>query len=205
MKKGYTLAEVMVALALIGVIAALTIPTFVADSYNRTYAAKLSTTITALETALFSMISNEVVNDLSETEFSSNKNAIQKYIKISNFSTSSNNCSFTLKNGAEVDYTNSSKSETKDGITYDSIGTFNIDVNSKSVKPDIKGRDQFLFRIGNDGVLHPAGSKIFSILEKSGNDTHTWYGGSSSNYACNTAGNDGCTARLIENNFVIDY
>ena len=49
MKKfGFTLAEVLITLSIVGIVSALTIPNFVANAQNKANAAKLSATITTL-------------------------------------------------------------------------------------------------------------------------------------------------------------
>ena len=48
---------------------------------------------------------------------------------------------------------------------YSTTGHLAIDVNGNA-KPNILGRDVFYFRVGYDGVLYPAGSLNYSILQK---------------------------------------
>ena len=232
-KLGFTLAEVMIALSLIGVIASLTIPTFVSETKNKANANKLATTVSAIENAFTSMIANEGVQDLSETAFAGSPTAgnLSNYLKISgssgnyvnlynnnnkpfkDLSGSSNTLSWTdsfkMKNGAYIIYSSNSVDIDSANVTSwggtitNSIGRIIIDVNG-SLKPNIWGRDAFYFRIGNDGLLYPAGSLNFSILEKNSN-SHLW-NGSSGNFLCNEKEKtQGCTARLIENNYEVDY
>ena len=88
-KSGFTLAEVMVALALIGVIASLTIPTFISNTRNRANAARLSAIVTNIENAFTTMITTEAVHDLSETEFGSSQSEenLHKYLKLAGSNT----------------------------------------------------------------------------------------------------------------------
>ena len=98
MKKfGFTLAEVMVALALIGVITSLTIPTFISSNKNKTNSAKLSTTISVVENAFTSMIAAEAVHDLTETQFGREHNAanLGRYLKLTNSSTDMGDYNFS--------------------------------------------------------------------------------------------------------------
>ena len=251
MKKfGFTLAEVMVALALIGVITSLTIPTFIASNRNRTNGAKAATMISAVENAFTSMIAAEAVQNLGETAFGGTPSAanLGRYIKIQNSSEDMldyygadnpfrlisinerwNNFAaeiiYETKNGALLIFDGRQRTVTQDKInetggTIDSsLGFLTIDING-SEPPNVWGRDAFYFAIGNDGLLYPAGSKNFSILESEGDTaTNTWdaLGANAGNnpstdFRCNN-GNDGnagfkgvgCTARLIQNNFEVDY
>lgn len=238
MKKfGFTLAEVMVALALIGVITSLTIPTFIASNRNRTNGAKAATMISAVENAFTSMIAAEAVQNLSETDFGrdiedptllgrylkiqNNTDSMQNYYGVDNpFRLISNNESwngfigdsiFETKNGALLIFGGDSygidQADLDDlGGTIDgTIGTLTIDING-SEPPNVWGRDAFYFRIGNDGLLYPAGSKNFSILESEGDtDDNTWDNPDTA-FACTDGRKEmGCTARLIQNNFEVDY
>ena len=101
MKKlfGFTLAEVLVTLGIIGVVAALTTPTLVSNVKNKSYAAVLKSTIGDLENAFASAMAQEGVESIFETSISKgnliNGNSsdeekneffsnLEKYLKISN-------------------------------------------------------------------------------------------------------------------------
>lgn len=230
-KLGFTLAEVMVALALIGVIASITIPTFVQNNQNKTHAAKLATTISAIENAFTSMIAAEAVQDMTETDFAQagGGRSLDTYLKISNHTDSmtdyyasdnpfiyistGNYDSFgadeiyEIKNGALIMFVDNPTSfggAAGLGGTIDGkIGELTIDINGKQA-PNIWGRDAFYFIVGNDGLLYPAGSLNFSIIEEE--DTANLWDSENSAYSCtDTDKGLGCTARLIENNYEVDY
>ena len=82
-KLGFTLAEVLITLGLVGVISALTLPSFVQSTQNESYAAKLSSTVSSIENALTTMIATEAVVDLSETRFGQELTAgnLGRYLK----------------------------------------------------------------------------------------------------------------------------
>lgn len=67
-KYGFTLAEVLIALGIIGVISSLTAPTFIANIQNSSNAARLSATVSTLENAFTTMIAKEEADTLFETE-----------------------------------------------------------------------------------------------------------------------------------------
>ena len=107
---------------------------------------------------------------------------------------------FRLKNGVFLIY--ESGFVERDNIS--SIGKMYIDVNGSST-PNTIGRDIFVFRVGNDGILYPAGGRTYSILE-SGVDSHLWTTDNNTDYGCNNnAMGLGCTARLIENGYNVDF
>ena len=108
--------------------------------------------------------------------------------------------SFRLKNGAFLIY----ESDFVERDNISSIGKMYIDVNGSST-PNTIGRDIFVFRVGNDGILYPAGGRTYSILE-TGVDTHLWATDNNTDYGCNdNAMGLGCTARLIENGYNVDF
>ena len=76
MKKfGFTLAEVLITLGIIGVVAALTAPALVMSSRNEANAAKLSVAVSNLENAFGNMIVQENANNLFDTRAWQNRNS----------------------------------------------------------------------------------------------------------------------------------
>ena len=66
-KSGFTLAEVLITLGIIGVVAALTAPALVMSSRNEANAAKLSVVMSNLENAFTNMLVSEGVDNLFQT------------------------------------------------------------------------------------------------------------------------------------------
>ena len=64
-KLGFTLTEVLITLAIVGVISALTIPTVISENKKQANVAKLATTMSAIENAFTSMIIKEASIDSS--------------------------------------------------------------------------------------------------------------------------------------------
>lgn len=80
-----------------------------------------------------------------------------------------------------------------------------IDVNGKAA-PNTFGRDIFMFYVGNNGVLYPFGGVDVSIYE-TGDKTSIWTS-DKQRYGCqddNIKGGQGCTARIIEEGYKINY
>lgn len=67
-KYGFTLAEVLIALGIIGVISSLTAPTFISNIQNSSNAARLASAVATLENGFTTMIAKEGVDNLFETE-----------------------------------------------------------------------------------------------------------------------------------------
>ena len=68
-KKGFTLAEVLISLAIIGVVAAITIPALYNSNQYQTLVSKLASSVSSLENAFSAMLIEEGANGLEATEF----------------------------------------------------------------------------------------------------------------------------------------
>ena len=68
MKKGFTLAEVLVTLGIIGVVSALTVPTLMKNHQRKVYVTQLRKSISVLEQGFQMMLNDSNTDSLSETE-----------------------------------------------------------------------------------------------------------------------------------------
>ncbi len=246
--KGFTLAEILIALGILGAIAAMTMPQFAANIHNQTNASRLSTIVSDYENIFGMMLLKEDKESLWETEFgqaSNNaqmKTALEKYTKVVKTgpfpypSCGGNNggpvssliIPATYAKEDTPQYMQSFKKMNGGVLTIDYIFAYSIpsgaifflsynggptetmyiDVNGTD-KPNTFGRDVFTFALGADGHLYPYGSsKAAELLNLSNSTTQTWYNTSASGpYRCTGTGynGQGCTARLIENNYKMDY
>ena len=75
-KSGFTLAEVLITLGIIGVVAALTAPALVTSSRNEANAAKLAVVVSNLENAFTTAIAQEGVQDIFHTQMWTHSGAI---------------------------------------------------------------------------------------------------------------------------------
>ena len=66
-KQGFTLAEVLITLGIVGVVAALTAPALVMSSRNEANAARLSTVVSNMENAFQTAIAQEGADNLYGT------------------------------------------------------------------------------------------------------------------------------------------
>ena len=236
-KRGFSLAELLITIGIIGIVASLTIPTLVSNNRNKANASKLASLVSTIENAFTTMMSIEGVPTLSETNFGNSKTAVNlgKYMKIISsqttlagfygsskpFKTLSQatwtptvNNVFETKNGALLIIQNdpSVDDDVTDvtiaalgGSVYGAAGRLTIDVNGVAA-PNVAGRDVFHFIIGDDGCLYGAGSLNFSILN-SNTANELWSISSSTNgFVCVDSDRTiGCTARLVENNYEVNY
>ena len=201
-KTGFTLAEVLISLAIVGVVSAIAIPTFVSNTQAQSNVAKLSTVASALENALTTMIASEAAIDLTDTTFGKNYSEeslstaldeLSKFLKFSESEGHGGNTAYggitapkwkLTKSGAYLGFETTAGSD--ENATANSIGRILIDVNGRT-KPNKEGKDIFAYAIGEDGILYPAGSSNYKTL----------YGDT----ACEGDVGIGCTATIVENGY----
>lgn len=161
-KRGFTLAEILVALGIVGVISAMAIPTFVTNCQQQANEAKLKSTVTDLENAFASMITGEVVEDYTETKFYSNTSQanLNTYLKLNGSATSVSTYYGTSAPFKGANCTSSKTIspknifEAKNGslLLFTSASKVFIDVNGGS-KPNCIDRDIFELEIDSDGLI----------------------------------------------------
>lgn len=91
-RKAYTIAEAMVTMAIIGIVASLTIPTFVAAYRKHVYANSLATAVANFETGMTTMMAKDGVDDLLDTE------AWSKIKSGTNYSLTNNSSNTVIEN-----------------------------------------------------------------------------------------------------------
>ena len=80
-KKGFTLAEVLVTLGIIGVVSAMTIPTLVRNHQKIVFVNQLRKVVSLLSQAADSAIQEENVINLDESKFANSANNVDKFFK----------------------------------------------------------------------------------------------------------------------------
>ena len=68
-KKGFTLAEVLITLGIVGVIAAITLPTLVQDTTAAQVGPKLAKAVSTFEQANQALLKNEGVNAITDAYY----------------------------------------------------------------------------------------------------------------------------------------
>lgn len=172
-KKAFTLVELLLALAVVGAIAALSIPALLDNINRRVLASQLKNTVLAVQNLADEQLINNKTQTLNNTSFASPAALLTgSNLAISNQCASADDCwpanykklsdmtnsvsrpggtSKMLKNGAVINYSVSEiGNEWADGDKC--YGLFWVDVNGKD-KPNILGRDFFAFRITKKGRI----------------------------------------------------
>ena len=162
MKKGFTLAEVLITLGIIGVVAALTIPTLNISTKEKSLNATRKVCVSDLENAFTTMMASEGAADMEETKAFAENNIIenlQRYIKVYKDS-SSTNPKCIMKNGAEIVFSEPAGITDTDGNTItEAVRKITIDINGSDVKtgkPNREGIDIFKYALLPTGLLEEA-------------------------------------------------
>ena len=198
--KGFTLAEVLITLGIIGVVAALTLPSLIQNYQKQVWVQQLKKTVSVFENGFKKAMADDGVDKLQDTELwqsvgscngdVSNANCneffnkLQKYFKVE-YNPGYSKSYSTFNNGAPlinkadiylpsgVQFGFSGISKTPAGGVYgphNPLGTIVLDVNGDK-KPDKIGRDVFMFGISKYGQMVPYGSRTASKLQCEYNHT----------------------------------
>lgn len=205
-KGGFTLAEVLITLGIVGVIASLTMPMLVNQSKNQANASKLSSTVSNIENALTSAMARDSVSELYDTELwekvgtpADFVDEMEKYLQCTHVE--------DVYGESNIRALNKEAGETPAGDAYmlksgavmfisdiaedddsEFAATVVIDVNGATV-PNTYGRDIFFYKLGAKGFLYPYGG------EKVEGD-----------YTCDIDGDGmGCAGKLLEENYKMNY
>ena len=217
MKKGFTLAEVLLTLGIIGVVSALTIPTFVRNHQKQVFVTQLKKVYSELAQAADSALVENNAISLAETKFNrSNTNAAKdffnthlkivktctddktpcfaesyKYIDGTEFEdyieTDDKQPCFVLADGASICNRYGGFSPDREGRH----GTMqlNIDINGQQ-GPNIVGRDFFYTEIYSDGKVNESYNTENNEIYCQ--DTRSLYG-------------FGCLSKIINDGWKMDY
>ncbi len=160
----FTLAELLIALTIVGVIAVLTVPSVTRNIYSKSNIVKLQATIKVLNDAVKNMMIDERVNDIADSSLALDQATfLTKYLKITKQCDEvPDECfasEYTYINGGNADPFD----KTRDGddamlpsgaviqCLSDASG-FIIDVNGLEA-PNVIGRDVFYVDVYDDGTV----------------------------------------------------
>ena len=179
MKKGFTLAEVLITLGIIGVVAAMTIPTLVANYQKKVYVSQLQKTVATISNAAKLLMADEQTFNLNQTYLYSEdytdeslENSIGKFfkkylkvVKTCTYENYNNDCIADEYKGLDGQYgafnTSGSSSycailNNGASICMSNFGewpaTIAIDINGKA-GPNVMGRDAFDLRMNYNGTI----------------------------------------------------
>jgi prepilin-type N-terminal cleavage/methylation domain-containing protein len=210
MKKGFTLSEILITLVIIGIVAAISVPTLIQKYQDQALKSALKKNYSVLKSALdkYQIEHGErlLASDVQGIQL---KSVLMKYLNVTKdynlynyFYTSNNNLyktyngksniswslfddgQFVLNDGTIIMIENP-KSQYSNGSNRKYIS---VDVNGAK-KPNRLGRDLFMFQLMDNGELLPMGAK------------GTYYYNEANEYCSNTSTDNmngaGCSAKVL--------
>lgn len=195
-RKGFTLAEVLISLAIIGVVAALTMPNLTTDVQAAKIGPKLGKAASMFEQANEALLNDEGVDVITDTEYSATEYsaALCKHIKATD-----TGGGLHSKDG--VDYTLAfyDKPSGGDAPHQKRIGNVVIDINGTDIGPNTSATDLFYFELYDDGSLRPKGGVAWA-----GSSTDkTWKDNCKKGVVPSDP--DFCAGHIFENNMKVLY
>ena len=201
MKKALTIGELLITMAIIGVIATLVLPGFLKDYHKKLHVTKLKKTVEAIEVAINQACIDNNVSYFNQTIYSKyvsgggNQQAfLDKYFKnVGNVTSSPFNSKYrTVGNNSEntITFANSGWAKLASGeavsfFCYTKTNChFRLDVNSTD-GPNVGGRDFFVVNIDPD--------------------TNQLYNGYPTAGCTTNFKGEGCFGLLLENNWEVTY
>jgi prepilin-type N-terminal cleavage/methylation domain-containing protein len=206
MKRCFTLSEVLISLVIIGVIAAITVPTLLQKYQEQAIKSALKKNYSVLKSALDKyQIDNGERLLPSDFAYHKLKPVLVKYLNV----TKDYDWSILLGNSHNKIYKTYNNTTYISGRYFDdgqfvlNDGTFvmiqnegepnfiSVDVNGYAKKPNQLGKDLFMFQLMSNGDLLPMGAK------------GTYYYSETDEYCSNTSTNPmngaGCSAKVLRN------
>ena len=232
-KLGFTLAEVLITLGIIGVVAALTAPALVQNAGTAKIGPTLSKVVSTIENANEQILHDEDATNLSKIANTNQEyfELLSKYISGSSYDTEFMNAQkfepsvkyYDGSDASSIRWDNMGIFSFSDNITllmgiqpdsnvYEAKGSFKgdyailyADINGIKTKPNTIGKDIFLLHIDKGGQVLPMGGSTYAWLK---NDDNYKYSAKSSKYTCNETAviqGFGCAGSIFENNFKVIY
>lgn len=219
-KNGFTLAEVLVVLGIIGVVAALTLPSLMSDTAASQIGPKLAKAVSMFDQANAGVLNDAIADHLADTGLlgtngSGYVDKLTDHLKASSggsISKAPSNASLvgspagsvTAKDGTIYQMYYNNNSASGGGAAHkDKIGYVVIDINGDA-NPNEPGTDIFAFTWWGDGSIRPAGG--------SNSDSGFDWKSQCKGKALSSDGSDegvtdywACAGHVFENNLKVKY
>jgi prepilin-type N-terminal cleavage/methylation domain-containing protein len=169
--KGFTLAEVLITLGIIGIVASMTIPTLINNSNDQSYKVAAKKAYSQFQ-QIYSQIRSENGENELVPENGSYKNSFMPYFKVIKdcdqhdcvpMSASSPIYKTLDGSNAVTVHMGSGQFVTADGMFYAFAATYvTVDVNGYMKGPNTFGKDTFRFEVWPEGKIVPTGQQYTS-------------------------------------------
>ena len=179
MKKGFTLAEVLITLAIIGIVAALTIPSLANGYQKRVLTTQLQKAYAELSQAGAMVVANEMSEDFRRSKAMREGEFVKNFIKTAGSASfadtygayGSGHENFTTSKSDLIDNDDYECSKLKSGASFcvllgdygNATGTGWMDINGDK-GPNLIGRDMFGFGYSKDGTIGDYDHYLRSIV-----------------------------------------
>ena len=211
MKKiGFTLAEMLITLGVIGIVSALTIPSLITNNMEAQVGPKLAKVVATFEQANANLLSAMEVDSLSDTKLLDSTdnyiNELSRYLKLLNYG----NDVYMTKDGIYYAFIISTPrpANTEDSISDQRLGSLVVALDNSALDGNgVFGSNTFSFSLWNDGSLRPTGATNWNGEEtsKDGGAFH-WKTKCPVGKAPEATGDyEYCTGHIFENNLKILY
>ncbi len=226
-KNGFTLAEVLITLGIIGVVAAMTIPTLVANYQKKVLVAKLQQTISLVSNAAKLLMAEEQTFNLNQTYLYQSENltkedfenSVGKFLKT--YLKVVKTCNIFDNNLSDCINEDYKLLDGQDGAAYIGVWTYycgllnngaavciypsnqympitlNIDVNGKS-GPNVWGRDAFSLSMNYSGAIAETFNKDQNSIDARKPEQCGVFGDLTT-YA------GGCYNKIVQDGWKMDY
>lgn len=215
--KGFTLAEVLITLAIVGVVASLTLPALMTNTQKATVGTSLAKMFNTLENTNRLLLTENSARSLSTICEDGYVDCISKYVPGSKQAVADTNylaydlstTAFTpvegymTKDGMAIYVTANPADEPIENVPakyYGKYYTVYVDTNGIKKKPNSVGRDTFLFYVDLSGNVIPYGGN--SYKEYTAGESVLW-----ETSCLKTGPTDGasCTGSIADNNWSVVY
>lgn len=231
-KKGFTLAEVLITLGIIGVVAAIATPALNSSVQKSKIGPMLKKFVSTMENANELILQDGDVDTLSDAANSSAEyiNRINKHVTGTIDKDSAGNIKGVNSYGTIASYSGTAATGTENYLVYnlpkgDSIAVYafggfptpvngfkghyaNVfyDINGFANKPNVQGKDIFVFVVDNGGAVLPLGGEAARTMMNDEAGTYNW----NKSDACENGKKPGessqlCTGAIAENGWKVMY
>ena len=215
---GFTVAEVLVTLGLVGVVAALTLPALNSSIRGQQIGPAFAKAVNTLENGNKLLMNENEVRKLSDIEADNYLDALSSTV---NLTSAPSGVEYTAFTGSTTVFTSPATSyQTGDGVAYYLSGgltnggstegaymgsyyTLYIDINGPATSPNAMGRDLFKVYVDTSGTVIPHGGSAYASYMPSGSSE--WASDCKGKTVGGSPAGVSCAGSIADNNWKAVY